>query len=75
MQIENVCTILSFSIFKRGLDEFKVVLGDSNLRLDLAHGVQEHTIAKAAVHEDYDLGDSVHHNDIGKFQQDVLEES
>ena len=68
-----IYTILSFSIFKRGLDEFKVVLGDSNLRLDLPHGVQEHTISKAVVHEDYDLGDSVHHNDIGKEQQEVLE--
>lgn len=43
-----------------------MVLGDSNLRLDLPHGVQEHTVAKAVVHEDYDQGDSVHHNDIGK---------
>ena len=43
-----------------------MVLGDSNLKLDLPHGVQEHMIAKAVVHEDYDAGDSVHHNDIGK---------
>ena len=48
-----------------------MVLGDSNLKLDLPHGVQEHTIAKAVVHEDYDAGDSVHHNDIGTVCQEI----
>ena len=55
-----------FSLFKRDLSEFKVVLGDSNLKLDLPYGVQEHKISKAIVHENYDSNDVLHHNDIGK---------
>ena len=48
------------------------MLGDSHLKLDLPYGVQEHTIAKAVVHEDYDDGDSLHHNDIGKVQNTII---
>ena len=52
-------------MFQRGLSEFQVVLGDSNLALELPQGVQTHTIAKAAVHENYDANDELHIHDIG----------
>lgn len=52
-------------LFKRGLKKFKVVLGDSNLKLELQFGVQEHKIMQALVHEDYDINDLYHQNDIG----------
>jgi len=52
-------------LFKRGLKNFKVVLGDSNLKLELQFGVQEHTIMQALVHEDYDINDEYHQNDLG----------
>ena len=42
------------------------MLGDSNLKLELPYGVQEHSIDKAVVHENYDINDSLHQNDIGK---------
>ena len=60
-----------FSLFKKGLSEFKVVLGDSNLKLELPYGVQEHNIEKAVVHENYDINDSLHQNDIGEFDIDI----
>lgn len=59
------------SLFKKGLSEFKVVLGDSNLKLELPYGVQEHNIEKAVVHENYDINDSLHQNDIGEFDIDI----
>jgi len=52
-------------LFKRGLKNFKVVLGDSNLKIDLQFGVQEHNILQALVHENYDINDEYHENDIG----------
>jgi len=52
-------------LFKRGLNNFKVVLGDSHLGLDLQFGVQEHPILKALVHENYNINDNYHYNDIG----------
>jgi len=52
-------------LFKRGLKEFKVVLGDSNLKVELQFGVQEHKIMQALVHEDYDINDEYHQHDIG----------
>jgi len=52
-------------LFKRGLKDFKVVLGDSNLKLELQFGVQEHKIIQALVHENYDVNDELHQNDIG----------
>ena len=42
-----------------------MVLGDSHLGLDLQYGVQEHTILKALVHENYNINDNYHYNDIG----------
>ena len=39
------------------------MLGDSNLKLELPYGVQEHSIDKAVVHENYDINDSLHRND------------
>ena len=42
------------------------MLGDSNLKLELPYGVQEHDIDKAVVHENYDINDSLHQNDIGE---------
>ena len=55
------------SLFKQGLKNFKVVLGDSNLKLELPYGVQEHNIEKAVVHENYDINDELHQNDLGKY--------
>ena len=55
------------SLFKEGLKNFKVVLGDSNLKLELPYGVQEHNIVKAAVHENYDINDELHQNDLGRL--------
>jgi len=52
-------------LFKRGLKKFKVILGDSNLKLELQFGVQEHRIMQALVHENYDINDEFHQNDIG----------
>ena len=42
-----------------------MVLGDSHLGLDLQFGVQEHPILKALVHENYNINDNYHYNDIG----------
>ena len=66
MEIFSIFISFFLSLFKKGLSEFKVVLGDSNLKLELPYGVQEHDIAKAVVHENYDINDSLHQNDIGK---------
>jgi hypothetical protein len=44
-----------------------VVLGDSNLNLDLPFGVQSLAIEKALAHEDYDTTGSLHNHDIGEF--------
>lgn len=52
-------------LFERGLGDFKVVLGDSHLGLDLQFGVQEHAIMRALVHENYNINDEFHYNDIG----------
>jgi len=52
-------------LFKRGLKSFKVVLGDSNLKMELQFGVQEHRIMQALVHENYHINDEFHENDIG----------
>ena len=57
------------SLFERGLGDFKVVLGDSHLGLDLQFGVQEHAIMRALVHENYNINDKFHYNDIGKLPQ------
>ena len=43
------------------------MLGDSNLKLELPYGVQEHRIEKAAVHENYDVNDDLHQNDLGQL--------
>ena len=48
------------------MNNFKVVLGDSHLGLDLQFGVQEHPILKALVHENYNINDNYHYNDIGR---------
>jgi len=52
-------------IFRDGLSNFRVVLGDSNLNEDIPFGVQEHVLMKALVHENYDINDNLHHHDIG----------
>merc|ERR1719369_2551842 len=52
-------------LFQDGLGNFKVILGDSNLHQDIQFGVQEHTIMRALVHENYDINEKIHHHDIG----------
>ena len=47
-----------------------MVLGDSNLKLELQFGVQEHKIIQALVHENYDVNDELHQNDIGEKNTD-----
>ena len=46
-----------------------MVLGDSHLGLDLQFGVQEHPILKALVHENYNINDNYHYNDIGRSSE------
>ena len=48
-----------------------MVLGDSHLGLDLQFGVQEHPILKALVHENYNINDNYHYNDIGGWMNVV----
>jgi hypothetical protein len=55
-----------FSIFAGGLSAFLVVLGDSNLNLDLPFGVQSLAIEKALAHENYDTASGLHTSDIGR---------
>jgi hypothetical protein len=55
-----------FSIFAGGLSAFLVVLGDSNLDLDLPFGVQSLAIEKALAHENYDTASGLHTSDIGR---------
>jgi hypothetical protein len=55
-----------FSIFAGGLSAFLVVLGDSNLNLDLPFGVQTLAIEKALAHENYDTASGLHTSDIGR---------
>ena len=44
-----------------------MILGDSHLGLDLQFGVQEHAIMKALVHENYNIRNEYHYDDIGQF--------
>lgn len=37
----------------QGAEKFRIVLGDSNLNIDLPFGVQTHEIAEIFSHEDY----------------------
>ena len=52
-------------MFESEISNYQVVLGDSNLKLELPYGVQKHSIAKALVHENYDREDSYHRDDVG----------
>jgi hypothetical protein len=45
-----------------------VVVGDSNLKIDLPFGVQTHEISQVIVHENYRPDDKFHYEDIGKFE-------
>ena len=55
-------------MFETGVDNFELVLGDSNLNIDLPFGVQSHEISQVIVHENYRPDDSFHYEDIGKFK-------
>ena len=44
------CTL---RMFETGIDDFNVVVGDSNLKIDLPFGVQTHEISQVIVHENY----------------------
>ena len=54
------------SLFQKGLAQYNVILGDSNLQIDLPFGVQELQLLHAVVHENYDRNDDHHFNDIGR---------
>ena len=56
---------LSCSLFEQGTGDFRVVLGDANLNIDLPFGVQTHEIMQVIVHEDYRPEDKYHYQDIG----------
>ena len=58
------CTL---RMFETGIDNFHVVLGDSNLKIDLPFGVQTHEISQVILHENYRPDDSFHYEDIGKL--------
>ena len=56
MNGQTVLAYDSFSpdrLFEKGLRNFRVVLGDANLKVDLPFGVQTHEIESISVHEDY----------------------
>ncbi len=55
-------------MFETGIHNFEVVLGDSNLNIDLPFGVQTHEISEVIVHEDYMPEDKFHYQDIGKVK-------
>ena len=56
-------------MFETGVDNFELVLGDSNLNIDLPFGVQVHEISQVIVHENYRPDDSFHYEDIGTNKQ------
>ena len=49
----------------QGAEKFRIVLGDSNLNIDLPFGVQTHEIAEIFSHEDYQPHSGFHGSDIG----------
>ena len=59
--------IYHYSLFAGDLASFHVILGDSNLNLDLPFGVQTIAIEKALAHENYDTSDPQHNHDIGRW--------
>jgi len=56
------CTL---RMFETGISNFHVVVGDSNLKIDLPFGVQQHEISQVMVHENYRPDDNFHYEDIG----------
>jgi len=56
------CTL---RMFETGVGDFNVVVGDSNLKIDLPFGVQTHEISQVIVHENYRPDDKFHYEDIG----------
>ena len=51
-----------------GLSQVRVVLGDSNLNLDLPFGVESHVVQAVAAHPDFDSQGGLYpRHDIGKF--------
>ena len=54
-------------LFERGIQHFRVVLGDSNLNIDLPFGVQSHEISQVIIHENYKPEESFHFDDIGNY--------
>jgi len=56
------CTL---RMFESGISDFHVVVGDSNLKIDLPFGVQQHEISQVMVHENYRPDDNFHYEDIG----------
>ena len=60
--------IFCFRLFERGIQHFKVILGDSNLNIDLPFGVQSHDISQVIIHENFKPEDAFHFDDIGNFR-------
>jgi hypothetical protein len=65
---EKKDNVLYFRLFERGIQHFKVILGDSNLNIDLPFGVQSHDISDVIIHENYKPEDSLHFDDIGEMR-------
>ena len=53
-------------MLQKGPDNFRVVLGDSNLNIDLPFGVQTLEIKAIHIHEGYKPFTDHHEHDIGK---------
>ena len=58
---------LFIDVFFSIVGDFNVVVGDSNLKIDLPFGVQTHEISQVIVHENYRPDDKFHYEDIGKL--------
>ena len=63
LKIGPLIVFFNFSI----VGDFNVVVGDSNLKIDLPFGIQTHEISQVIVHENYRPDDKFHYEDIGKF--------
>ena len=59
------------SILQGGADRYVVVLGDSNLNIDLPFGVQIIGISMIHIHDSYTPFSDYHDGDIGKKPEPV----
>ncbi len=66
-------------LFDRGLSNFRVVLGDSNLKVNLDiqnnNVVQSRDIQEVIIHENYGMDRGIPLNDIGQEKTKLIENS